>query len=122
MNIFIGVANKVNAITVKLSLDGPVNLALGLSSFAKRDLMINADFAYAFDERKGMWVWVKCRYDSLIKYEYFSERDIQEVIAYHTGCKVSKLRQVLPFNNASDPKELVNDFKRIQQAKYDERF
>ncbi len=62
MNIFIGVSNDVNAITVKLSLDGPVNLALGLSSCAKRDLMINADFAYAFDERKGMWVWIKCRY------------------------------------------------------------
>lgn len=122
MNIFIGVANNVNAITVKLSLNGPVNLALGLSSSVKRDLMLHADFAYAFDERRGMWVWIKCRYDSLIKYEYFSERDIQEVIAYHSGCKVSKLRQVLPFTNASNPEELVKDFKRIQQAKHDERF
>lgn len=122
MNIFIGVSNDVNAITVKLSLDGPVNLALGLSSCAKRDLMINADFAYAFDERKGMWVWIKCRYDSLIKYEYFSERDIQEVIAYHSGCKVSKLRQVTPLTADTNVEQLVLDFKRIQQEKYDERF
>lgn len=122
MNIFVGVANDVNAITVKLSLDGPVNLALGLSSCAKRDLMINADFAYAFDERKGMWVWIKCRYDSLIKYEYFSERDIQEVIAYHSGCKVSKLRQVTPLTADTNVEQLVLDFKQICQAKYDERF
>lgn len=122
MNIFIGVSNDVNAITVKLSLDGPVNLALGLSSCAKRDLMINADFAYAFDERKGMWVWIKCRYEALIKYEYFSERDIQEVIAYHSGCKVSKLRQVIPLTADTNVEQLVLDFKQICQAKYDERF
>lgn len=122
MNIFVGVANKVNAITVKLSLNGPVNLALGLSSSAKRDLMLHADFAYAFDERKGMWVWIKCRYEALIKYEYFSERDIQEVIAYHSGCNISKLRRVLPFNNVLNPEELITDFKQIYQAKYDERF
>ena len=122
MNIFIGTANKVNAITVKLSLDGPISLALGLSSSVKRDLMLHADFAYAFDERKGMWVWIKCRYEALIKYEYFSERDIQEIIAYHSGCNVSKLRQVLPFDNALNPEELITDFKRIYQAKYDERF
>ena len=122
MNMFIGVSNDINAITVKLSLDGPVNLALGLSSCAKRDLMINADFAYAFDERKGMWVWIKYRYDTLLKYEYFSERDIQEIIAYHSGCKINKLRQVTPLTADTNVEQLVLDFKQICQAKYDERF
>ncbi|UJP30332.1 hypothetical protein [Klebsiella phage Kpn6N] len=121
MNIFIGAANNVNAITVKLQWNRPTNFALGLCK-SERDLMLHADFAYTFDERKGMWVWIKCRYEALIKYEYFSERDIQEVIAYHSGCKVSKLRQVIPFTNASNVEELITDFKRIYQAKYDERF
>ncbi|WWS25363.1 hypothetical protein vBKpnAMK6_00421 [Klebsiella phage vB_Kpn_AM_K6] len=57
MNIFIGVSNDVNAITVKLQWNRPTNFALGLCK-SERDLMLHADFAYTFDERKGMWVWV----------------------------------------------------------------
>lgn len=121
MNIFIGVSNDVNAITVKLQCNRPTDFVLGLCP-TERDLMLNADFAYAFDERKGMWTWIKCRYDSLIKYEYFSERDIQEIIAYHTGCKINKLRQVTPLTVGTNVEKLVLDFKQIQQAKYDERY
>lgn len=121
MNIFIGVANNVNAITVKLHWDRPNNFALALCQ-SERDLMLHADFAYTFDEHKGMWTWIKFRYAALIGYEYFSERDIQEVIAYHSGCKISKLRQVTPLTKSSKVEELLLDFKRIQQAKYDERF
>ena len=121
MNIFIGVSNDVNAITVKLQWNRPTNFALGLCK-SERDLMLHADFACTFDERKGMWVWIKCIYEALIKYEYFSERDIQEVIAYHSGCKVSKLRQVIPLTADTNVEQLVLDFKQICQAKYDERF
>ena len=119
MNIFLGCANNVRALTVRSN----VNKLKDLLDFSFIDckLVRNSDFIYYYNSESQMWVMLKNRFEST-EYEYFSQYDIHKCLSKHSGCNESEYAKVISLTKYEKMDDVISDFEQIQRSKTDERF